>query len=522
MQENQIIAEDLQELYDHAPCGYISFLLDGTIVNINQTLLTWIGYTRDEVVHKIKFHQLISVGERIFYETHFAPLLQMQKTVEEVNFTIISRNRKRIPTLTSTHQRATSDGFSTVNRMTIFNMSERKKFEEELVRERVRAEAALRAKSDFLSMLSHEIRTPLTAVVGIAHMLESTKLSAEQKELSEMLKSSSENLMNLLNSILDLSKIESGIVALEKRDFDCRQLVSDIVHSWQGRSREKGILVEVVFSDKLPAVLRGDSIKVGQIVNNLVGNAIKFTDKGFVRVSVLVSEISPTDCSVIFEVEDSGVGISPDQLNHIFDEFKQAEYNTGVQYGGSGLGLTICKKLAEMHGTSIQVESTVGKGSTFSFDVKFDIPSEVLKPASASSERNPEAIKGLYILIADDSADNLFLVRHYLKKWGVRSETASDGREAVEKVLAHDFDLIFLDLHMPVMDGYEATLAIRALSNQMKAHTPIVAFSASTTFGGQDIVETMPVNALMGKPFRPNDLFDNIFKHARSVHPKQL
>jgi signal transduction histidine kinase len=258
---------------------------------------------------------------------------------------------------------------------TVFNATDRREYERELLRERQRAEQATLSKAEFISTLSHEIRNPINSIQGIAYLLESgDPLSPQQMELVQLLRRSSENLLGLVNDILDFSKIEAGKSVLEERSFDLRQLVNGVVQPLQIQAEAKGLDLVAHVEDRVPAQILGDPIKIGQVLTNLLGNAIKFTESGLVAVMLRVRESVPEAVAIEFQVLDTGIGIAPDQLAHIFDDFAQANADIGPKYGGTGLGLSISKKLVELHGGQIAVDSEPGRGTTFSFVLRLKIP----------------------------------------------------------------------------------------------------------------------------------------------------
>lgn len=369
-----LLQESVEDLYENAPCGYVSALPDGTIVKVNQTFLTWTGYRREELVGHRRLQDLLTAGGRIFHETHYAPLLRMQGQVREIAVDMVCADDRRLPVLLSSTLKTDTQGQPLLSRTTVFNATDRKEYERELVRERQRAEQADKEKSAFISMLSHEIRNPLNAVMGIGHLLSTTELSATQRELVGLLRSASENLMSLVNDILDFSRIEAGGVSLEERSFDLRQLVHHIAATFRLKSDEKGLALGVRLDERIPANLLGDPVKIGQVLTNLLANALKFTSRGSVTLELEVQEVAEDAVSILIRVADTGIGIAPDRLAHIFEDFAQASYDIGMKYGGTGLGLAISRRLVEMHGGRIAVESEPGQGTAFSFVLRLKLP----------------------------------------------------------------------------------------------------------------------------------------------------
>jgi PAS domain S-box-containing protein len=513
----ELFEESTEDLYEHAPCGYLSAPPGRPIVRVNQTFLTWTGYRREDLVGKKLFRDLLTAGGKIFHETHYAPLLQMQGMVREIAVDLVCADGSRLPTLINSMVRKDAAGKPHLIRTTVFNATDRKEFERELVRERQRAERATQAKSDLISMISHEIRTPLSAIMGVATLLGMTELSPKQKKFVRILGSSSESLLGLVNDILDFSKIESGKMTLEARSIDLRQLVSGMVQNLRVKAEEKGVALELEVDDGVPAGLLGDPVKIGQVLTNLLGNAIKFTPEGRVTLSLAVRETTLDAVTIAFAVRDTGIGIAPDRLPHIFDEFTQASYDIGLKYGGTGLGLSISKTLVELHGSVLQVESELGRGTTFSFTLRLKRAPISAISATPAEPTEPQEISGLNVLVADDNEVNLFVLTGLLRKWGVLFDVVANGRLAVEQVRQKDYDVVLMDLRMPELDGYAATRQIRALPDPKYARLPILALSASIRMGHQHELDAAGFTEFVGKPINAELLFAKLARYAPGV-----
>ena len=510
-----LIEESAEDLYEHAPCGYLSALPGGMIVKVNQTFLTWTGYRREDLVGRKRFQDLLTAGGRIFHETHYAPLLRMQGAVREIEVEIVCADGRRLPALINSALTKDAAGEPLLVRTTVFNATDRKEYERELLRERQRAEQESKAKADLISMISHEIRTPLNAIMGVGHLLGTTELSAKQQKYVRILHSSSESLLSLINDILDFSKIEAGKVSLEERSLDLRQIVQEIVDNLQVKAEEKGVVLAVHVDERVPGSVLGDPIKIGQVLTNLLGNAIKFTAKGSVTVTLQVAERIANAVAIDFQVADTGIGIAPDRLPRIFDEFTQANYDIGLKYGGTGLGLSISKKLVELHGSHIAVESELGRGTTFSFTLRLRTPEAAIEAGETGAEAaDPQDLRGLKVLVADDNEVNVLVLTGFLRRWGVEFDVVTNGRHVVERIQERDYDLVLMDLHMPELDGYAAARHIRSLPDVKYARLPIFAVSASTRMGHQHELDSAGFTEFVGKPISPDLLFAKIARHA--------
>ncbi len=393
-------------------------------------------------------------------------------------------------------------------------ITEQKEVKEELIR----AEQATIAKANFLSTMSHEIRTPMNAVLGFTTIL-LQNAREDQIEHLKLIKYSGDNLLVLINDILDFSKIEAGKIDFEKVDFNIKELIYNIQGALLEIARNKEILLKVRFDDKLPEMVMGDPVRLGQILTNLASNAVKFTETGKVIISAsLVSQSEESkSMNIVFEVKDTGIGIPKDKQEFIFESFTQASSETSRKYGGTGLGLAISKRLIELQGSSIQLDSEPGKGSSFSFNLNFDNSTSYLVAhtyvdANVSKELivQEKTLKGLRILIVDDNKINVLLVKQFFKLWNIESDKAENGLIAVEKVKQKDYDLVLMDLQMPVMDGYDATQAIRKLKGKKYQALPIIALTASAVGDVKAEVLKSGMNDYISKPFNPETLFNKI------------
>ena len=370
-----LLDEDLASIYEEAPAGYLSTLPDGTIVKVNGTFLRWTGFTRAELVQQRRVQELFSMPGRIYYETHLGPLLTMQGSVSEIAVDVVGKSGRVLPVMLNAAQRKSGDGEPLLLRFTVFNATDRRRYEKELLQARRDAEALARAKTELLAMLSHDIRTPLGSVMAVTQLLERSGLSAEQQGLLRILRSSSSSMLGLVNEVLEHSRLEAGAaIPLNPAPFDLGGLARQLAENLQPLAREKGITLSCLVDQRLPRMLVGDATKLGQVLGNLVGNALKFTEAGSITVELLLTDLTDHDAKVRIRVADTGIGIDSGQLPHIFQEYTQAHDGIVSRYGGSGLGLAISRKLLRAHGSDLHAESQPGKGSVFWFDLALPLP----------------------------------------------------------------------------------------------------------------------------------------------------
>jgi PAS domain S-box-containing protein len=521
---------------------------NGTIQWVNPAFTTITGYTREEAIGKNP--RILKSGrhDRKFYEQLWQTILSGQVWKGEVV------NRRKDGSL-YTEGMTIAPVRDEQDNITHFvaiqqDITERKRFEQQLEQALEQAQAASRAKSEFLANMSHEIRTPMNGILGMAQLLMDTPLNEEQREYITTLKSSAESLLSLLGDILDISRIEAGRMELHYSSFDLRQVVHQVARLFAAHAREKGLLLQAEIAEEVPASLHGDELRLRQILTNFVGNAVKFTEQGSITIRVRLAEAGsaqradalrqqfaiPKHFSTVWvqlAVSDTGIGIPADKQATIFESFTQADGSATRRYGGSGLGLAINRRLAELMGGSIGVQSEEGKGSTFwvvlplfapNMEQSLGMVGGALSRRSAGADDGSASgaacAKGRVLLVEDNEVNRKVAVR-LLQRLGYEVDVAEDGVEAVEKTAQCRYDAVLMDVHMPRMDGLEATRRIRERERITGGHRVIIAMTASAMKEDMERCLASGMDDYLSKPVKVEVLQEMLEKWQVSDLPEE-
>ena len=404
------------------------------------------------------------------------------------------------------------------------DITDLKRKNEELYLAKEEAELARKSQEIFLANMSHEIRTPMNAILGFVDILNKTSLDDIQKDHLDIIRKSSKNLLNIINDILDFSKIEAGEMTFEKNPFCLKESLNSLIQTTSYKANEKGLNINYQYSENYHDLcLMGDSLRLNQILLNLVTNAIKFTDNGNIDIKIKILTETDKDIKLQFNIIDTGIGIAKEKMNLLFQSFKQTDYSTSRNYGGTGLGLAISKKLVELQNGTIGVDSTFGKGSTFYFELTFEKSSQN-KSLIVDNETETKAFdfKEISVLMAEDNVFNQHVVTYYLNEWGCKYEVANNGIEVLQKLEKSKFDIILMDIHMPIMDGIEATQIIRNSSDSKINKIHIIALTASVVKGAIKKYIDVGMNDFVSKPFNSSELANALLRGLKIKTDKNV
>ncbi len=508
--------EKLHKIIDTSLDAVITINEKGLVTEWNQHAETIFSYTREEALGKDMGDLIVPPQNR---EAHTRGMKHYLRTGEgsvlnkRIEITGYDKTGREFPIELSITPIKLKDQF--VFSGFIRDITDRKEAEAELIRAKQAAEQARVAEQQFLANMSHEIRTPMNAVIGMTHLLYETKPTADQKEYLDSLRFSADSLMGIINNILDLSKIEAGELVFENRAFNLLELLKSLQQTFQFKVREKPVSVVIDFDTKIENHLIGDSTRLNQILTNLLGNASKFTPRGTIGIKAKMVVRNQKQYILQFHVHDTGIGIDKEKVDLIFENFKQADIAVHRKFGGTGLGLAIVKQLVEIQGGSIEVESEFKKGSTFIVTLPFENSGVKMseKAIETPNDGNPlEILKAIEILVVEDNSMNRKLIKKILELWNCSYQIAKNGLEAVEMSSKKKYDLLLMDIHMPEMDGVDATTIIRSELENPNHQTPIVALTAAALLDEKNRALDVGMNDFLTKPFSPIQLKNMILK----------
>jgi len=505
-----------QSFLESVPDAIVIVDKQGNIQSVNKQTEEMFGYLRNEIIGN-KIELLMPPRFKELHPGHrdgFVSHPKTRKMGEGMQLFAKHKNQTEFPVEISLSKLDTEEGFFIC--ASIRDVSSQKKIEKELTESIIKAESAVKSKQQFLSNMSHEIRTPMNAIIGFTKVLLKTELTFKQKEYLSAIKISGDTLIVLLNDILDLAKVDAGKMIFEKAPFKLSLSISTMLHLFTSKIEEKNLKLILKYDENIPEVLLGDPVRLHQIILNLISNAVKFTSEGNITVSVQKLTEDNDNLTIEFSVADTGIGIDENKINKIFENFQQANGTTSRLYGGTGLGLAIVKQLVEAQGGSIRVKSEVNKGSVFSFVLSFKKAKgeTVLDNEIIDLVDNP--IKDIKVLVVEDVELNQLLMKTLLDDFGFKCEIAANGKIAVEKLEKSGYDIVLMDLQMPVMNGFQATDYIR---NTLKSQIPIIALTADINTEDIEHCKTVGMNDYIAKPVNEQVLHSKIVGLIKSSMP---
>jgi PAS domain S-box-containing protein len=505
-----------RDLFNYSQALICTHDLNGNFLAVNPSICRALNYSEGEMLGRNIRDMIPDKHQPRFEEEYLAAVRNNDNTVVSGEFCVLSKEGQEIYLLYKNYRVEEPDldpyviGFAQ-------DITDRIKMEKELRLTKQLTEEVARAKESFLAHMSHEIRTPMNGILGIASLLKKTQLDAQQRNYLQLILESANNLVVIVNDILDLEKIVAGKLQLEVMPFKIVDKIATIIQSFIYRAEEKEL--GLIYQNFIPAdlVVKGDPYRLSQVLNNILSNALKFTESGHITISSGINEESEDEVVVEITVSDTGIGIEQDRLRTVFEPFVQADATISRKYGGTGLGLAICKNMIEMQHGELTVQSEPGKGSAFTVRIPYLLSIEAMQENEIGQEIDYKSLGHRKVLVAEDVELNQFLARHILESWDFEVVIANNGREAIEALGEDSFDCILMDVQMPEMDGIEATHHIRSMPDPVKASIPIIALTANALKGDSEKYLAAGMTDYLAKPFDEERLFRVISRNLSST-----
>lgn len=508
LSEIKIKADQLNILLNTIPALVFFKDLNLNYLMVNKAYLDFVNKTEEEVIGKTIAEVVSDYHNSSDYIKQEQIVIQTGNHIYNI-FETIKHDNNIITISTNLAPVSNTEGEIIGLIGVSLDISKQKLYEVELKKAKELAEQGMKAKSLFLANMSHEIRTPLNGIIGMSQILKKTNLNDKQNEYISTIVNSGDSLISLINDILDFSKIEAGKIEFDHKNFRIESVIKDITNILKVKAEEKGLMFSTTIDNDVPTRFNGDSYRLKQVILNLASNAIKFTNSGSVNINVKFVRKEGDKNRIEFIIIDTGIGINDEKRSKLFKSFSQIDASTTKQYGGTGLGLAISKKLTEMMSGDIGVDSKIGEGSTFWFNVLFDnINKDAEYDIEETTNHHFEYRKGLKVLLAEDNIVNQKIAIFNLKQLGFEIVVSPNGDDAVNKFKNETFDLVLMDIQMPIMNGYDASMEIRRVEENMNGnhHIPIIALTANAMKGDMERCISAGMDAYLSKPFKPNDL----------------
>jgi len=508
-----------RDLFNYSQALICTHDMTGRLLAVNPEICRVLGYAEEEMLGS-RIQDFIPADHKDKFEEEYIDAIRISSTAVSGVFCVLNKKGERIYLLYKNYRMEEPGldpyviGFSQ-------DITERIHMEQELRYAKKVTDEVSRAKESFLAHMSHEIRTPMNGIMGMASLMAKTKLDDQQRYYLKLIQEAAGSLLVIVNDILDLEKIVAGKLQLEKIDFKVVEKITTSIQSFIHRAEEKDL--GLIFQNGIPTnmVVTGDPYRLSQVLNNILSNALKFTDKG--RVTIVTGIIEQNEDWAVVEIviSDTGIGIGKERIRTIFEPFEQADAAIARKYGGTGLGLTICKNMIEMQNGELLVQSEEGKGSKFTIRIPYQLSTEVMQDNDINQEIDYKSLGHRKVLVAEDVELNQYLARHILESWDFEVTIVNNGREAVEQLQAEPFDCILMDVQMPEMDGMEATRKIRQLPDPVKANIPIIALTANALKGDSERYLAVGMNDYLAKPFDEPRLFRVISRNLTELRPSE-